>query len=439
MHEYGFYSIYISLLLVLAALYFPHLLLAPASAERLSGENDQISQLLAQKQQVVREYPGCRQTLYTRSAAEQESGITAQKRIIAIGDIHGTHDGFKELLQHAGLISGNECRWNPKLKDDPVIFVQMGDIVDRGPHAFEAYQCLQRLQQTAGEANSEVIRLIGNHELWWLTGVLNYKNRKEDTPDKVRYIISEMHREIISGRVQGAHYLDHASGLPLLFLHGGIRPTMYDYLTEKGHITEADTDKNVAHSIAGHINGKLQQDIRNCAALIKAKKTNTCRLNDLIYSAGPERGGNQIGGSYWTDFHVLEDSAKRQLMDDVTSTSSSSRILDSSGEGGENTSPVKELSSVARTGISSFLQIVGHTVEVNEIRTVPGLSATCVDAGMMYKGRAYLEITKEGRFISHTKEMEEGNDSLMERLHSQLMGQGEGQWIREDLTQEACS
>jgi hypothetical protein len=439
MHEYGFYSIYISILLVFAALWFPHLLLTSVKAEHLGVESDQISQFLAQKQQVLREYPGCRQTLYTRSAAEQESDITGQKRIIAIGDIHGAHDGFKELLQHANLITGNECKWNPKVKDDPVIFVQMGDIVDRGPHAFEAYKCLQNLQRTASEVNSEVVRLIGNHELWWLTGVLNYKNRIEDTPDKVKYIIDQMHQEIIEGNVKGAHYLDHASGLPLLFIHGGIRPTMYDYLTEKGYISESDSDKNVAHSIAGHVNSKLQKDIKNCVGLIKAKKTNTCRLNDLIYSAGPERGGNQIGGTYWTDFHVLQDSASRQLMEEITSTSSSGHIHGPLKTEVGNEAPVKELSAVARTGIPSFLQIVGHTVEVNEIRTLPGLSATCVDAGMMYRGRAYLEITKEGRFISHTQEMDGGNAGMMGRLQSQFMGKAKGQWIREDLTQRACS
>ena len=105
----------------------------------------------------------------------------------------------------------------------------------------------------------------------------------------------------------------------------------------------------------------------------------------------------------------------------------------------EDEDPGKELSAVARTGIPSFLQIVGHTVEVNEIRTLPGLSATCVDAGMMYRGRAYLEITKEGRFISHTQEMDGGNAGMMGRLQSQFMGKAKGQWIREDLTQRACS
>ena len=45
----------------------------------------------------------------------------------------------------------------------------MGDIVDRGEHALEAWDCLSNLQATS-PAGSEVVRLVGNHELMWLYG-----------------------------------------------------------------------------------------------------------------------------------------------------------------------------------------------------------------------------------------------------------------------------
>ena len=75
------------------------------------------------------------------------------QRIIVIGDIHGDQRGFFEVLYASGIIrSLNECAWklpqsssssDPKIHPPPVdagfsydgtLFVQTGDVVDRGPN-----------------------------------------------------------------------------------------------------------------------------------------------------------------------------------------------------------------------------------------------------------------------------------------------------------------
>jgi hypothetical protein len=273
-----------------------------------------------------------------------------------------------------------------------VLFVQNGDIVDRGPNASEAWLCLKHLQDTAPTHGSEVIRLLGNHELWWLTGQLSYRNKKNDTKQKVEALVTLMKEEILSGAVKGA-YSAVKDGIPLIFIHAGLRPQMISKLREivpalvspSGAVGESTV-------IAEYINAKLLSDVQGCGSGM-AK----CKLDDLVYSAGPERGGNQVGGPYWTDFSVLEEAHKGQVEE----------------EG----------------GLTDWVQVVGHTVEVNEIRASRGLGAVCTDAGMMYGGRAFLEII-DGRFISYEKE---------ESSRKVAATAFDAKWYRRDLTAHACA
>lgn len=87
------------------------------------------------------------------------------RRVIAIGDIHGSYIGLLELLYYSNItISINECIWKPQVNIDHkgTILIQVGDIVDRGPQALEALLCLQNLQKNAYLYNSKVIRLLGS-------------------------------------------------------------------------------------------------------------------------------------------------------------------------------------------------------------------------------------------------------------------------------------
>lgn len=101
------------------------------------------------------EFPACR-----LAKAVQDSGEIIQ-RIVAIGDVHGEASGFKQILRNAGIIPGDECTWAAQ-PGKGTLLVQMGDIVDRGPDALGAWECVKSLQANAPE-NSAVVRLVGNH------------------------------------------------------------------------------------------------------------------------------------------------------------------------------------------------------------------------------------------------------------------------------------
>ena len=89
------------------------------------------------------------------------------KRHFIFGDIHGELAGFKYALRRAGLID-NEGNW---VGGDQVL-VQMGDMIDRGPRSLGALSFIRKLQQSAASSGGKVIRLIGNHELMFLRGMM---------------------------------------------------------------------------------------------------------------------------------------------------------------------------------------------------------------------------------------------------------------------------
>jgi len=90
-------------------------------------------------------------TLVARQAPPQ--------RIVAIGDMHGALDGFVEILQAAGLVDA-KLRWT----GGTTVYVQLGDVLDRGAGVREALDLLIRLEGEAKRAGGRVEFLLGNHE-----------------------------------------------------------------------------------------------------------------------------------------------------------------------------------------------------------------------------------------------------------------------------------
>jgi predicted phosphodiesterase len=76
-------------------------------------------------------------------------------RIIAIGDIHGCHQEFAELLERLALT-----------KDDRLIL--LGDLVNRGPDTLKVIDLARA---------NRAVSLLGNHEL----RLLNYRKAKDTT------------------------------------------------------------------------------------------------------------------------------------------------------------------------------------------------------------------------------------------------------------------
>lgn len=103
--------------------------------------------------------------------------LSDNRRLVAIGDVHGSLAGLLEVLYEANVTtSPSLCSWKeqgPK-KEDGVILVQVGDLVDRGPDAWGAFECLRNLQKDASKYNSKVVRLVGSKSLIIVVLMVHY-------------------------------------------------------------------------------------------------------------------------------------------------------------------------------------------------------------------------------------------------------------------------
>ena len=218
-----------------------------------------------------------------------DNGLMEEKRIIAIGDVHGSFEGLTEILRQTGLTSSAfACQWRPEVEN--TILVQVGDIVDRGNGTLSVWRCLQSLQQSARNAHgSEVVRLIGNHDIWWLENQIHNRNFNTDTPEVISEVASGMKEGILNGNIVGSHVL-RVQGMPVFFTHAGWRPEMLSRVEEKlpsGHSDPED--------VSSYVNRRVRETVETC-------RESTCSFTDELFQAGAERGGRDLGGPFWTDY-----------------------------------------------------------------------------------------------------------------------------------------
>src|SRR6188768_2119025 len=109
-------------------------------------------------------------------AAQEASVCNLQtaERIVAVGDIHGGYDRFVAVLRAAGVIN-NRDRWS----GGRTVFVQTGDVVDRGPDSRRALDLLRRLERDAERDGGRVYALLGNHEVMRMVGDWRYVSERE--------------------------------------------------------------------------------------------------------------------------------------------------------------------------------------------------------------------------------------------------------------------
>ncbi len=93
----------------------------------------------------------------------------ATPRIVTVGDLHGDHAAFVAILRAARLID-ERGHW----AGGDAIFVQTGDVTDRGPDSLRIIRDLMRLQRESPRAGGRVVALVGNHEAMNVIGDLRY-------------------------------------------------------------------------------------------------------------------------------------------------------------------------------------------------------------------------------------------------------------------------
>lgn len=120
-------------------------------------------------------------------------------RIIAIGDIHGCHQEFGELLERVELA-----------KDDQLILI--GDLVNRGPDSLKVIELARQ---------NRALSLVGNHE----HRLLNYRRTNDKSYFKPED--AEMHEKL---RADDWAYLEamvlthYVEELQTVFVHAGFLP-----------------------------------------------------------------------------------------------------------------------------------------------------------------------------------------------------------------------
>jgi len=90
-------------------------------------------------------------------------------RIVAIADVHGDLNSFVQTLQSAGLIDQNQ-NWSGGKN----VFVQIGDILDRGTKGRQSLDLLMKLESQSRKKGGRVYSLLGNHEVMNIMGDLRY-------------------------------------------------------------------------------------------------------------------------------------------------------------------------------------------------------------------------------------------------------------------------
>ncbi|KAJ3124190.1 hypothetical protein HK100_011318 [Physocladia obscura] len=105
----------------------------------------------------------------------------ALQRIVAVGDYHGDYPQVAKVLRMAGIIDSTGAVLKAM---QPTVFVQTGDVVDRGPDTIALFELMQRLyngstmfhsyQESSASGLIGMFPLLGNHEIMNLQGDLRY-------------------------------------------------------------------------------------------------------------------------------------------------------------------------------------------------------------------------------------------------------------------------
>jgi predicted MPP superfamily phosphohydrolase len=102
-------------------------------------------------------------------AAPAKTTVNQADEVVAIGDVHGAFDDFVAILQRAGLID-KQNHW----AGGKAVFVQCGDLIDRGPKPRQVMELMMALEKEAPAAGGRVVGLLGNHEVMNMMGDLRY-------------------------------------------------------------------------------------------------------------------------------------------------------------------------------------------------------------------------------------------------------------------------
>jgi hypothetical protein len=198
--------------------------------------------------------------------ANKEVGMN--KEVYILGDVHGEYDKMEALLKKAGLIEYNMdedlYHWKSGCKNT---LIQVGDMIDGCNNSIMSYNFLKRIQEEATTEGGEVIRLLGNHELAYISPI-KCTGMDSNTDLALRDIIKQ---DILDKKIIACYVLDD-----YLISHAGFAPSVIE---EYGLYTETMVNNSLICSINN-------QDFR-----------------DVLFNIGESRGGlSDVAGIFWADW-----------------------------------------------------------------------------------------------------------------------------------------
>jgi hypothetical protein len=144
----------------------------------------------------------------------------ASRRIIAVGDVHGDLAQLRAVLEMANVIN-DEAQW---IDRSNTVVVQVGDLLDRGPHDKGVLDFMMQLQAEAPTHGGKVVSILGNHELMNVMNQVHYVH-----PESVEFFEGAANRkrqfstEGVYGQWIRQNPLLHVEG-STLFVHAGLSP-----------------------------------------------------------------------------------------------------------------------------------------------------------------------------------------------------------------------
>jgi hypothetical protein len=314
------------------------------------------------------------------------------RRVIAIGDVHGNLDGLVAILQKMALIDKNR-HWS----GGNATLVQTGDLLDRGPQSRAVLDLMMTLQKEAPRQNGSVRVSLGNHEVMNIMGDLRYvvpadyaafANSRSASRNSQRHPAGFLERQEAFGpRGMYGRWLRSLPAINMvdgaIFLHGGIAPELAAWTVDKINSGVRNEIRAFDKYKQFMVEKGLAQPFSTFDELVAAAKTEIARqpanqtaddletLNQFLrYGAWLTINGN---GPLWFRGY---DSWSEQ-------------------EGESNISRLLDAFRITRV-------VVGHTPQENgEIRSRFGGKVFLIDTGMLssnYPGgkAAALEISKAG-------------------------------------------
>ncbi|KIJ13436.1 hypothetical protein PAXINDRAFT_170501 [Paxillus involutus ATCC 200175] len=201
------------------------------------------------------------------------------RRIVAVGDIHGDLINAGRVLQMAGVVD-EDGNWSGSVD----VFVQTGDIIDRGDDTVELFEWMEELREQAHGMGGVMVSLLGNHE--WMNAIGDWRYVY---PSEIETFgsISARQKAVTTGwlgNIWASNYTT-AARLPL---HNLLGPPNTDYPPAEGSVYARANAGPLSHAAFSFVHGGLAPMYPNLQPFPSAINNISSSLLHKLRSRSPQ-------------------------------------------------------------------------------------------------------------------------------------------------------